>query len=315
MAITLVTYAEQNVLPEYDASLYDAIGGLNGIISGAEVTVVNNGLHISAGDGILAGRYFIIDEEQISVSLPASGSVASALYIHMDLTDADTPIEIIAGPVPTYVYDRANGIYDLQLATFTATPSGIASLYPTAPKAKTMALQRSTNYAVGDMVFCPSVGAKYVYVCETAGTTAAVEPLLYGRDLDPYADIISDGTADFSQRTYPSTKREFHGSGQFIRGSRDSNADIMYSMGAGIYVISATIEYYSPYDIPFTFSIKKGTQAVTAIIQKATRPGTLPYSANITGICNIAAGGSVRLSFECDDTEGAAYYDWTACRL
>lgn len=220
MAIELITYSGSNVLPEYDASLHDALGGLNGIISGCEVTSVNNGLHIAAGDGILAGRYFKIDEEQIAVTLPASGSVASALYIHMDLTDADTPIDIIAGPVPSYAYDRASGVFDLRLATYDAVPSGITNLTPTAPLAENnMVVRRATAYSVGDIVIATTC-RDGVFECTEAGTTAEIEPSYNTFEMGE----ITDGTAVFVKRGYVN-RRSYYDSSDSYTQSSTSNVD------------------------------------------------------------------------------------------
>ena len=274
MAITLVTYAEQNVLPEYDASLHDAMGGLNGIISGAEVTVVNNGLHIAAGDGILAGRYFIIDEEQISVSLPASGSVASALYIHMDLTDADTPIEIIAGPVPTYVYDRANGVYDLRLATFTATPSGISSLTDVAPKINPKRIiQRNTAYSVGEIVQCPSAPAGVMLLCITGGTTAAVEP-----DFNvPGSSLAFDGSVTW--RAFKPSPPEVT-SGETVNASGPID---MITLPRGEYLITAQM----------LFGLPSGGGQYGASIYKSD----VDEVAYVTGYDTVSKNASAYVSF------------------
>lgn len=239
MAIELITYSGSNVLPEYDASLHDALGGLTGIISGCEVTSVNNGLHIAAGDGILAGRYFKIDEEQIAVTLPASGSVASALYIHMDLTDADTPIDIIAGPVPSYAYDRTNGIYDLRLATFTAAPGGISSLTDVTPKINPKRIiQRNTAYSEGEIVLCPSAPAGVMLLCNTAGTTAAVEPVF--SNANPMTSV-TDGTVTW----WAFTPKPPQGTFSEVSNSGSGWVDIA-TLQPGLYLFTAQMLFSLP---------------------------------------------------------------------
>lgn len=243
MSINLITYAEQNVLPEYDAALYNAIGGLNGIISGAEVTVVDNGLHIAAGDGVLAGRYFMIEEEQISVTLPASGSVPSVLYIHMDLSDADAPIALIAGAIPTYQYDRVNGIYDLRLARFNATPSGVTGLVMEPPKAASRVLQRNAEYSEGDVVFCPSTSQRLALLCDEGGTTAAAEPAEYkGVREDGF---IADGTATFHAVPVfrPFEVIKDNAELPYIHISNHSTYGMLTLLTKGVYMISAVVTY------------------------------------------------------------------------
>ena len=134
MGAKLITFSGQNVLPMYDAILYDALMGANGIITGCGITLTgSNVLRIAQGYGIIKGRVFEMETTDVSVSLPASGSVSSALYLHMDLSDADTPLTIISGATPeTYDGDADvnidSGEFDLLLANYTATPSSVTNL-------------------------------------------------------------------------------------------------------------------------------------------------------------------------------------------
>lgn len=319
MAIELITYSGSNVLPEYDASLHDALGGLNGIISGCEVTTVNNGLHIAAGDGILAGRYFKIDEEQIAVTLPASGSVASALYIHMDLTDADTPIDIIAGPVPSYAYDRTNGIYDLRLATFTAAPGGISSLTDVSPKINPKRIiQRNTAYSAGEIVQCPSAPAGIVLQCTTAGTSAAVEPGGYQTVVS--GDTVTDGTATFqAQPAIRPVKvirddvslpvKEIISSGTYIV------SDLLES---GLYMVSAVINC-DPYD---DFSNKvytithEGKKIAAALFSTSAASLGALITFSLSGIFKVEINdGAEELKFNIPDAPGMYDGKYTLVRL
>lgn len=300
MAIELITYSGSNVLPEYDASLHDALGGLNGIISGCEVTSVNNGLHIAAGDGILAGRYFKIDEEQIAVTLPASGSVAIALYIHMDLTDADTPIEIIAGPVPAYAYDRTNGIYDLRLATFTAAPGGISSLTDVTPKINPKRIvQRNTAYSAGEVVQCPSVPAGIMLQCTTAGTSAAVEPVGYQTVVS--GGTVTDGTAIFTAFRLNKPQQTTIGE---IQMGFSAGRTLLTATEAGSYYFSATI--YVPYGPGVASAyLRRASDEFyfarqTSVLQSAEYPNYI----NLSGVIGLAPSDRVVLSLSSPTLSG-----------
>ena len=209
MGVTLLTFSGQNILPAYDAILYDALMGANGIIKGGAITLSgSNVLHIAQGYGIIAGRVFAIDATDVSVSLPASGSVASALYLHMDLSDADTPLTIVSGATPESFDGDADvnidsGEFDLLLATYTATPSSVTNLTERYPTADGFNLKRCGTYAVGDIVRVPDVKDKF-FVCTTAGTTAPIQPY-YGSAADPELDIVEDGTAEFAPLPLKST--------------------------------------------------------------------------------------------------------------
>ena len=304
MSINLITFSGSNVLPEYDASLYNAIGGLDGIISGCEVTIVNNGLHIAAGDGILAGRYFTIEEEQLSVTLPASGTVASALYVHMDLSDADNPIELVAGAVPTYEYDRANGVFDLVLCNYTAAPGGPTSLDSVAPKAVNgLILQRNTAYSVGDVVFVPSSKKKYAYVCRTAGTTAAVEPYVYRGDYDPYTDMLADGTAEFSQFSLVPKTRSYSGNYSAHTESSDTHT-LVSGLPAGRYLVSVHCHILTVEGVAAFGTVKIGNTAVAtqSVIGSASGTGDMQVT------CIVKNGSSANLTF----TVTSEYADITA---
>lgn len=199
MSISLITYSGQNVLPEYDAQLYHSMIPMDGIVSGCAITNNTTSIHIDAGAGILAGRYFTVDEETKALTLPASGTVDCALYIHMDLNDADTPIQIISGPVPTYQYDRANGIYDLRLAFYTVSPSGITAYRDTVPVVRNkLFLERNMSYSENETVFLLNNYPGLMCVCDSAGTTAAIEPtVLKGSTPSLMQFGFTDGTASF----------------------------------------------------------------------------------------------------------------------
>lgn len=137
MSITLITYNGQTVSPQADAILHDSVQK-NGIFRGCEVTYTgSNGLHVSAGFGIIKGRQFEVSDTDLGLSMPKSGTVRGRVYIHMDL-GAEEPVKILtatAAVLPALVTDEdcnyTQGIYDMELATFTATVAAIESVVQT----------------------------------------------------------------------------------------------------------------------------------------------------------------------------------------
>lgn len=141
MGISLVTFAGQTVTPQDDALIYESALASSGLIYGGEVTIKSaNTLHVAAAHGALCGRKFTIEETDIPVNLTASGSLLGRIYIHMDLSDADEPIsfqvETAASLTPVIQQTNVNinnGVYEINLATFTVDTSTIDNLVDVRP--------------------------------------------------------------------------------------------------------------------------------------------------------------------------------------
>ena len=140
--ISLVTFAAQTVTPQDDALVYESALGAGGIIYGGEVTVKNaNTLHMNAGHGVICGRKFTIFDSDIPVTLSSSGDLLGRLYIHLDLSNASDPIEVLVETGQTLsplVQDEdvniVNGIYDMNIASFNVSTSAISDLRNVYPK-------------------------------------------------------------------------------------------------------------------------------------------------------------------------------------
>lgn len=141
--ITLKTWAAATVAPVDDAVLQEVYTGDGGIISGATVTIKDaNTLHITGGYGAICGREFQIFASDIPVVLSSSGNLNGRLYIHMDLSQSTNPIQLlteVAASLTPCVQDAdvnlTNGIFEINLATFTVGTSAISNLQDVAPKA------------------------------------------------------------------------------------------------------------------------------------------------------------------------------------
>ena len=208
--IVLKTYAagddgQGTVTPQDDALIYQNAVPMNGLFSGGTVTLAeSNVLHIASGFGVIGGRFFEINDSDISVELSSAGTLLGRVYVHLELTNADVPISIAiatGATLPALEGDAnlniTNGNFDLELATFNIseiTISDIVNTFPTIRKANNQ-LRRATAYSVGAMAFCQSAADNLVFVCTTAGTTAVQQPMGYATITD--GNTITDGTAVF----------------------------------------------------------------------------------------------------------------------
>ena len=214
--ITLKTYKGGNVTPQDDAIIYETAIPGSGIFKGCEVTYARgNVLHISQGFGMIRGRFFEVYETEIDVRLADVGeTLQGRVYIHLDLSNADEPIKILAqaaAELPPLDADvninYNNSSYDLELAIFTVSSAGLDGLTKVFPTLKAGSggggggetLTRATAYAVGDAVTAVGAPGGATLVCTQAGTTAASEPSGYSR-ITKVGDRVLDGTAVFTAR-------------------------------------------------------------------------------------------------------------------
>ena len=215
--ITLKTYKGGNVTPQDDAIIYETAIPGSGIFKGCEVTYARgNVLHISQGFGMIRGRFFEVYETEIDVRLADVGETLDGrVYIHLDLSNADEPIKILAqaaAELPPLDADvninYNNSSYDLELAIFTVSSAGLDGLTKVFPTLKAGSgggggggetLTRATSYAVGDAVTAVGAPGWATLVCTQAGTTAASEPSGYSR-ITKVGDKVLDGTAVFTAR-------------------------------------------------------------------------------------------------------------------
>lgn len=141
MGINLVTFAAQTVTPQDDALIYETALQESGMIYGGAVTIKSaNVLHVAAGHGALCGRKFTIEETDVAVGLTPSGSLLGRIYIHMDLSDTGEPISFqtetansLTPVIQQSDVNINNGVYEINLATFTVDTSTISNLVNVTP--------------------------------------------------------------------------------------------------------------------------------------------------------------------------------------
>lgn len=215
--IVLKTYKGGNVTPQDDAIIYETAIPGSGIFKGCEVSYARgNVLHISQGFGMIRGRFFEVYETEIDVRLADVGETLDGrVYIHLDLSNTDEPIKILAqaaAELPPLDADvninYNNSSYDLELAIFTVSSAGLSDLTKVFPTLKAgggggggggETLTRATSYSIGDAVTAVGAPGWATFVCTQAGTTAAYEPSGYSR-VTKAGDMVLDGTAVFTAR-------------------------------------------------------------------------------------------------------------------
>lgn len=215
--IVLKTFKGGNVTPQNDAIIYQTVIPGAGIFKGCEVTSARgNILHISQGYGMIKGRFFEVYENEVSVVLAETGStLRGRVYIHLDLSNADEPIQILtktAETLPSLDADQNlnfnNSSYDLELAVFGVDSTGIRNLTQTFTTLQgggsgggggAASLMRETAYVVGQTVTAANAPAWCTLVCTQAGMTATIEPQGYTQ-ITKVDDKVLDGSCVFTAR-------------------------------------------------------------------------------------------------------------------
>jgi len=136
--IDLITYNQKMVTPKDDALIHQ-FGISNGVLYGCDVTLADsNTLHITGGQGVIYGRQWEITEGDITVTLPASGSLKGRLYVKIDLSNTTNPIELLVQTdvtLPDLTDDDQinvnNSVSELELYTFDVSSLTISNLVKT----------------------------------------------------------------------------------------------------------------------------------------------------------------------------------------
>lgn len=204
--VKLVTFARETVTPTYDAIMQELYTNGGGIITGATVTIKDaNTLHIADGYAAICGREVKIFASDIPVTLSSSGTLNGRLYLHMDLSQPTNPLtlltEVAASLTPVQQdanVNTTNGIYEINLATFSVGTSTISNLVSVAPTIKN--INARTLQTVNDCVLSTDPQ-------DIAGAAAvsALNSNKVGYDtLAPYssADVINISSYTDSQNNF-----------------------------------------------------------------------------------------------------------------
>lgn len=149
MSITLHTVDNGVVNAINDAKYYEKLtNSACGLVEGGVVTIVSaNTLHITSGWGIILGRLFTINAEDINVETSASGTVNGRLKMVIDLSNPDTPISFASearSSLPALTQEDLNNggfVYEFALATYDIDELNATNIVSNTPISITPALR------------------------------------------------------------------------------------------------------------------------------------------------------------------------------
>ena len=293
--ISLVTFAAQTVTPQDDALVYESALGAGGIIYGGEVTVKNaNTLHMNAGHGVICGRKFTIFDSDIPVTLSSSGDLLGRLYIHLDLSNASDPIEVLVETGQTLsplVQDEdvniVNGIYDMNIASFNVSTSAISDLRNVYPKiayansGSLITITTQESSLIGEEVTITD-GTDYVYAVFNADGVAELTNVLMtgtlqvsatnGTDIAsssisvPYYGSYELELAFWNATLYMTTPNsELHGQTITFKNSSDE------TVGTTTFGGSGTATYIVKEPDTYTASVSYGGRTYSASVVVTTQ--------------------------------------------
>lgn len=137
--IRLITYAEETVTPKDDAIIQDIGVGRSGILNGVEVSASGNTIVLTGGYGVIKGRLFQVNASSVTVQLSSGSTLLGRLYIRLDLSNQNEPISILIetgstlrGLTKEEDANYTDGIYEMEMATFSVSSTEILNLKRTA---------------------------------------------------------------------------------------------------------------------------------------------------------------------------------------
>lgn len=298
MGIRLVTFYNSTVTPQDDALIYENALPASGMIYGGNVTIKNaNTLHISAGHGALCGRKFTIEEDDIPIILTSSGTLNGRLYIHMDLSDTGEPIslEVERANVLTPVVQQSNvnindGIYEINLATFTISTSTVSDLNYVAPFIKDLDAREviiapveptniaSSNYAVGKHLILN----KILYRVTSAITA--------GQTITPGTNVTESNSVEEQIEANLSSINTINSNklNQTVIATRQANTTASKTYNIGDQFILNNVLYRATAKINSGSQITSGNSAaadnITTQISKLIQVTSGTYSINLTNV-------------------------------
>ena len=138
-------------LPATDHAIENvaSLGTANGILYGMSVTAVDNTIIIGNGYGMICGRLFEVQTETLEVVLPATIRQGQVIVtLDLSLEDPLTITYDLTGASLIQTADAVftDGIYQLQLCTFTASSSEVSDPVITCQTLKGIGLVTSGTY-------------------------------------------------------------------------------------------------------------------------------------------------------------------------
>lgn len=158
MGIKMNTYAGGQITAGNDAILHDRAIANTGILHGCNITFMGaNQIHIEKGYLLIKGRYCTVTEDTIQVAMSNSETeLPGRLYVRADLADAQEPVKILsvaAEQLPELTQDENfnydNGVWEMELATYTAGMTAIKDLTVTCEEVPEGASKKETAALLG----------------------------------------------------------------------------------------------------------------------------------------------------------------------
>lgn len=175
MGIVYNRYNARTVTPLIDRKLFEKIFTENGIFEGCALSHLgSNQVSITAGIGIVKGGDFNVTAETLLVQLATSGTMPGRIYIKVDLADTVTPIKILSvcqTTLPALVQDadfnNTNGVWEMELATYTASTTAISGL--------TRTVKEITGVAEEETVLWTNSSPTSLFAGQTVPLSEAIE--------------------------------------------------------------------------------------------------------------------------------------------
>lgn len=319
MGINLVTFAAQTVTPQDDALIYETALQESGMIYGGAVTIKSaNVLHVAAGHGALCGRKFTIEETDVAVGLTPSGSLLGRIYIHMDLSDTGEPISIqtetansLTPVIQQSDVNINNGVYEINLATFTVDTSTISNLVNVAPFIRDLDAREviiapveptniaSSNYAIGRRLILNKVLYRV-----TSAITA-------GQTITPGTNVTESNSVEEQIEANVSSINSINNNklNQTVIATRQSNLVASKAYVIGEQFVYNNILYKATAAIAKNATITIGGNATTADsistqISNFTNSPTLLETLTSTGTKTLSVAGYNKLHVTVYDSSG-----------
>ena len=131
----LIRYEGENVTPSDDAILYRTFLS-DGLFKAVTPTFTSGAITIPAMRGVICGRDFTTDEEELTGVMAGSGTITGQIYMWIDMEDETYPLSIkIRNSVGSLSDDDINNggqYYGLEIAQYTANTSEVTGVTFTA---------------------------------------------------------------------------------------------------------------------------------------------------------------------------------------
>ncbi|MBO7731762.1 MAG: hypothetical protein J6S67_04400 [Methanobrevibacter sp.] len=305
MGINLVTFYNSTVTPQDDALVYENALPGSGMIYGGNCTIKNaNTIHVTAGHGALCGRKFTIEETDVPVILTSSGTLNGRLYIHMDLSDTENPIslEVERAATLTPVIQQSNvnindGVYEINLATFTISTSTISNLVYVAPFIK-------SNEA-REVIIAPVEASSVASQSYAVGKHLILNKILYrvtqaisaGQTITPGTNVTESNSVEEQIETNLSSINTINSNklNQTVIATRQANLTASKAYAIGEQFIYNNILYRATAAIASGGTITIGGNA-TAADNITTQISNLAKAQGTSGSENVVSGTWIQVA-------------------